>query len=95
MTVGDGSTILFWLDAWHGAPLNEQWPHLFSYAHEELTLVQHFLSEEDKSTFFQVPLSVEAFDQYQVMISELDNVQLTQDKDSWGIYLGLLHFYFK
>ena len=52
VTVGDGSTSLFWTDVWHGAPLSEQWPHLFSFAHEEHTLVQQIMAAEDKSVFF-------------------------------------------
>lgn len=88
MTVGDGSSIFFWSDAWHGAPLKDQWPHLFSYVHEEFTLVKHFLSEGDKSIFFHTPMSIEAFDQYQVMITQLNNIVLTQDSDKWGYIWG-------
>jgi len=92
VTVGDGSTILFWSDACHGAPLDEQWPHLFSYAHDEHILVQQFLTEEDTSTFFHVPLSIDAYEQYQVMFSKLGNVQLTQGNDTWGYIWGSPNF---
>ena len=35
VTVGDGSTCLFWPDTWHGDSFSAQWPHLFSYTKEE------------------------------------------------------------
>jgi hypothetical protein len=30
-TVGDGSTVLFWLDVWNSMLLNTKFPRLFSY----------------------------------------------------------------
>ena len=86
--IGDGSTSLFWTDVWHGVPLSEQWPHLFSFAQEEHTLVQQFLAAEDKSIFFHVPLSIEAHEQYQMMTSELDDIHLTQSKEIWSYIWG-------
>jgi len=73
-TIGDGSTSLFWSDVWHGVPFNVQWPHLFSFAKDANTYVQNFLNADDKSEFFHVPLSIEAHDQYQQMITELQNI---------------------
>lgn len=68
---------------------------MFSYAHEEHILVQQFLTKENKSTFFtffHVPLSIEAYKQYQIMISKLNNVQLTQGNDTWGYIWGSSNF---
>ena len=67
VTIGDGSTSLFWSDVWHGVPFNIQWPHLFSFAKDANTSVQNFLDADDKSKFFHVPLSIEAHDQYQLL----------------------------
>jgi len=55
VTVGDGSTCLFWPDTWHGDSYSAQWPHLFSYAKEEHILVKDFMAAEDKSDFFHIP----------------------------------------
>jgi len=85
VTVGDGSTILFWSDACHGAPLDEQWPHLFSYAHDEHILIQQFLTEEDKSTFFHVPLSIKAYEQYP---KQKTNFYLAPLTSFWQALLG-------
>lgn len=74
VSIGDGSTSLFLSDAWHGDPLNIQWPHLFSFAKSDSIIVQILLAAEDKSDFFHVPLSIEAHDQYQLMISKLENI---------------------
>jgi hypothetical protein len=68
-TIGDGSTCLFWSDAWHGPPLRVQWPQLFSFATMENVSVQLFMNTEDKTSFFHLPLSVEAHEQFQVLIS--------------------------
>jgi len=87
VTIGDGSSCLFW-SVWHGAPLSAQWPHLFSFAKEDHILVQQLMAAEDKSVFFHVPLLVEAHDQYQLLISELEDIHLTQSKDTWGYIWG-------
>jgi hypothetical protein len=63
-TIGDGSTCLFWSDAWHGPPLRVQWPQLFSFATMENVSVQLFMNTEDKTSFFHLPLSVEAHEQF-------------------------------
>jgi len=51
-------------------------------------LVQQLMAAEDKSVFFHVPLLVEAHDQYQLLISELEDIHLTQSKDTWGYIWG-------
>ena len=86
--IGDGSTSLFWSDVWHGVPFNVQWPHLFSFVKDANTSVQNFLDADDKSEFFHVPLSIEAHDQYQQMITELQNIQPSHNKDVWNYIWG-------
>ena len=88
VTVVDGSICLFWSDTWHGHPFSAQWPHLLSYAQEKHILVQEFMAVEDKSDFFHIPLSVEAHDQYQLLLSELEGIQLNQIKDKWSYIWG-------
>jgi hypothetical protein len=87
-TIGNGTTVLFWSDCWLSLPLKEQWPHLFSFAFQEDILAQRFITEEDKSYFFQTPLSVEAYEQFQLMLSEMSSIQLSQDKDVWTYASG-------
>ena len=84
VTVGDGSTCLFWSDTWHGDSYSAQWPHLFSYAKEEHILVKDFMAAEDKSGFFHIPLSVEANAEFQLLLSELVDFHLNQLRDKWS-----------
>lgn len=44
---------------------------------------------EDKSSFFQRPLSIEAYEQFQEMQHIFDNIILTEKKRLFDIYLEL------
>jgi hypothetical protein len=61
---------------------------LFSIAKNDHIIAHQFLSVDDKSEFFHIPLSVEAHDQYQLMIMELDNIQISTSKDTWSYIWG-------
>jgi hypothetical protein len=69
--IGDGSTVLFWKDFWaHGELLSDRYPRLYSFALDEDVSVASFHTTEDIFSFFALPLSVEAFQELQ-MVSQL------------------------
>jgi hypothetical protein len=88
VTIGDGSTCLFWMDVQQGTPLNTHWPHLFSFVKDDHISAHQFLTAVDKSKFFHIPLSVEAHDHYQLMVMELDNFQVTNSNETWSYIWG-------
>jgi hypothetical protein len=87
-TVGDGSSCLLWEDVWHGPALSSQYPELFSYVHSNQISVQLFILTEDKSDFFHLPLSVEAYDQYQLLLNDMESMHLSQNNDKWTYAWG-------
>ena len=80
---GTGDTISFWTDNWQNTPLQTQYPELFSFAiNKEITLgnVQQL---EDLSQLFNRPLSLEAFNQFNVIEGIIMNKSSTADRDYW------------
>lgn len=91
VTIGNGVTASFWKDIWHGMALQNQWPHLFSFVRIEDISVQSFLEAPDKLDFFHLPLSIEAYDQYQTLLVMLQTIQPSQQKDNWHYTWGSLY----
>jgi len=88
-TVGNGSTVLFWLDVWNGFFLQEKLPRLFTFAKNQKIPVAAFLSTPDMSTLFHLPLSEQAYQEFQELQEIIQSVQMTQtDKDQWHYIWG-------
>jgi hypothetical protein len=68
------------------------YPHLCSYAKDKLVSVKEFLSLTTVREAFHLPLSVEAFADYNALQGLLTGTDLTEGSDSWcyqfnkGIY---------
>jgi hypothetical protein len=78
-TIGDGTSVLFWKDFWHGKEtLNGKFPRLFSYARDEDITVAKFAST-DISSCFALPPSVEAFQEYQLIMETVSGMQIQSD----------------
>jgi len=63
-TVGNGTTVLFWLDVWNGHHLQQKLPRLFSFAKDQKISVANFLSVTDMYEHFHLPLSDQAQQEY-------------------------------
>jgi len=88
-TVGNGSTVLFWLYVWNGFFLQEKLPRLFTFAKNQKISVAAFLSTPDMSTLFHLPLSEQAYQEFQELQEIIQSVQMTQtDKDQWHYIWG-------
>jgi len=72
---------------WHGPPLNAQYLELFSFSKLNHALVQLSLILK-KSSFFHLPLSVEGYDQYQLLLSNLEPIHLNHNNDKWNYTWG-------
>lgn len=86
--VSDGSSCFFWLDTWNGRLLSLQFPELFSFVKNSRLSVQSVFDEEDLSDLFHLPLSEEAFIQYQQLSSIMDDIDLQHGDDTWGYIWG-------
>jgi hypothetical protein len=83
-TVGNGSTVLFWLDVWNDHFLQEKLPRLFTFAKNQKISVAEFLSVADLTPHFHLPLSEQAYEEYQELLGIVQNIQIGQgDKDQW------------
>ena len=66
--VREGSTVLFWKDFWNGEEiLADKWPHLFSIVENQDLSVRKMVSHQNRTSTLTLPLSVEAFQEYQEM----------------------------
>jgi hypothetical protein len=63
-TIGDGRTILLWGDMWNRGTLAHQYPELFSFACNSKLTVKEANQKEYLIEIFQLPLSVQAYDQF-------------------------------
>jgi hypothetical protein len=82
-TVGDGTTVLFWLDIWNNHLLQNKYPRLFSFAKNKNISVAQFLQNNQIENQFHLPLSVQAFQEYQELQQCLQQTQVTeQSRDS-------------
>jgi hypothetical protein len=83
-SVGDGSTALFWSDIWNDHILQDKFPRLFSFAKDNLISVARFLSTKQMDKFFHLPLSSEAWHEYQALQVIIQGIQIAcEEKDCW------------
>jgi hypothetical protein len=88
--IGNGSSVLLWKDFWsNGELLCDKYPGLLSYALNEDILVASFASMQDVGFYFGLPLSMEAYQEFQEMPSfmeaaPLDNGIIDTRRFVWG-----------
>ena len=88
-SIGHGSSVLFWKDFWNDSiTFSERFPRLYSYARDSDISVNEFAGN-DIRTCFALPLSQEAFQEYQeveAIMSEVHISQAVNDKRTfvWG-----------
>jgi hypothetical protein len=83
-----GSSCFLWLDHWHRPSLQQIFPELFSFARNPNISVQSARLAVLLQSLFHLPLSVDAFDQYQALTSSVKTVRDTQDADIWTYVWG-------
>lgn len=78
-----GHTILFWEDIWKEQALKFNWPHLYSFCKSPSLSMQLVLNTSDISSMFHLPLSLEAFEQFQQMQDMINTYDINPQKDQW------------
>jgi hypothetical protein len=81
--VSDGVSCFFWRDLWTNNVLQQTYPELFSYCKDPFASVQKVKAESMPVTLFHLPLSTEAYVQFQHMQNMLQSVNLNQTPDQW------------
>ena len=88
-TFGDGSTVLFWSDLWNDNILESKFPRLYSFARNKNISVARFLSNNTLEAQFHLPLSEQAFQEFQSLQELIQDLQVDQNsKDSWEYIWG-------
>jgi hypothetical protein len=87
--VGNGSTVLFWSDIWNDHLLQHKFPTLYSYAKNKDISVAQFLSQNNIADHFHLPMSVQAFQEYQQLQGTIQQLQISEEnKDVWEYIWG-------
>lgn len=81
-----GASCLFWLDLWNGQILQQAFPELFSYAKSINISVQRMKNVALLNTYFHLPLSTEAYDQFIQLEDIIQNLQLIEFR-AWSMEL--------
>jgi len=85
----DGSTVLFWSNLWNDNVMQSKFPRLFSFAKNKKISVLQFLSNNNLQSQFHLPLSEQAYQEYQRMQDYIQSIQVQQNtKDSWHYIWG-------
>jgi len=92
-TFGDGSTVLFWSDLWNDNILESKFPRLYSFARNKNISVARFLSNNTLEAQFHLPLSEQAFQEFQSLQELIQDLQVDQNsKDSWEYIWGSMNY---
>lgn len=83
VSIKDGASTLFWHDLWNGQAIAHAFPELFSFSRNPRVIVRHLALLNPISQHFHLPLSTQAYQQYQGLIAMIQNVQNQQDPDLW------------
>ena len=101
--VGSGDSILLWKDKWEGSvPLAIQHSRLFSFALEPDISVSSALQTEDLTSLFWLPMSPQAFEEFQSLQDTIASLRLQNrpTTDAWvysqnnGIYTASSYYQF-
>jgi hypothetical protein len=89
---GRGDSFLFWSDKWNfngsTEPLSDRFPRHFSYVLDPKLSASQFYQTEDKGTLFQLPLSEQAYDEFNQLSLQMASCPLSLDRDLWGYDWG-------
>ena len=93
-TIVDGSTNFFWNDMWNGRSLSSlsSQTDLCSFAIEKHVTVHSIILSEDLLDHFHLPLSVEAFSQFQQLDSLVQDIPIQIGSDVWSYIWGSTQF---
>lgn len=90
--VKEGTTCFLWQDLWGDQVLEQAVPELFSFARKTKISVSPACQSAELYDLFYLPLSVEAFHQFQEFTEIISNVQLHDSPGCMDICLEFKHF---
>lgn len=88
VSVADGASCLLWFDCWMDQPLRLSCPELFSFVKKPFLSLKCAASSSSISNLFNLPLSTEAYAQFQLLENTLQSLQMTGGVDTWNYIWG-------
>jgi hypothetical protein len=83
-TLGNRQSVLFWEDTWNNRLLKESFPRLYSFARNKGISVAKFLQNNDIQAQFYIPLTPEAFQEFQDLQEIIQGLQVEEmENDNW------------
>jgi hypothetical protein len=83
--VGNGTSVMFWLDVLNEHHLRHKFSRLYSYAKNKNISIAKFLLNNNINDQFHLPLSLKAFQEYQELQQLIQQIQLYHFNDSWHL----------
>lgn len=93
--IGDGKSALFWTDQWHSTCLFQCLPHLSSFTKNTLLSVQEATNLEYLEDLFHLPLSTQAYEEFQqleIIFEEVRSSEYRDCNDTWSYLWGSANF---
>jgi hypothetical protein len=85
---GEGSSCLLWDDCWDGQPFKLTYPELHSFAKKKDICLANAITALETFNLFHLPLSVQAFEQLQLLEQCFASQVLIQGPDKWTYIWG-------
>ena len=84
---GKGNTFMFWEDAWDFGgltqPLSSRYPRLYSYVLDRKASASEVYGLQDLLSLFYLPLSEQAYEEFQDLSAKMVLSPLSLDEDKW------------
>ena len=84
---GKGNTFMFWEDAWafgdSTQPLSLSYPRLYSYVLDKKMSTAEVYGLPDMLSLFYLPLSVQAYEEFQDLSAKMELGPLSSEDDRW------------
>jgi hypothetical protein len=85
ITIGNGSTTLFWKDNWDDGIHSDTYPRAFSFVKKEDASVQDFLTASSLADNFYLPLSPQAMEETRTLQLVVAHIQMeASNNDKWS-----------
>jgi hypothetical protein len=76
--IGDGKSVYFWQDLWCNGCLDASFPCLFSFVKDKWMTVEKVLQAEYLEDHFNLPLSTEAFTEFESLENICDDLRRSE-----------------
>ena len=86
--IKSGCTNLLWDDIWNEDIRKIKYPELHSFTQKESMSIKQAKELENLYSLFQLPLSIQAHQQFHLLSRELYNIKNSEDKDKWSFNWG-------